>query len=162
VDRIDALDDGRLIVMDYKTGLRNDYRNWAAERITEPQLPIYAAFVLAADTAAAVCFAQVRMDKSGFVGIAAEAELVQGAIALEDKKGREIFAPGDFPDWPGLLEQWKLRISRIAQELKSGEASVRFASEQDLAYCEVLPLLRLPERQLQFERQQTSESAAHD
>lgn len=155
VDRIDALDDGRLIVMDYKTGLRNDYRNWAAERITEPQLPIYAAFVLATDAAAAVCFAQVRMDKRGFLGIAAEPELLPGVTAIEDKKGREIFAAAEFGDWQNLLAQWKARISAIAQELRSGEASVRYANEQDLAYCEVLPLLRLPERQLQFERQKT-------
>lgn len=162
VDRIDALEDGRLIVMDYKTGLRNNYSNWADARISEPQLPIYAAFVLAADDVAAVCFAQVRMDKSGFVGLAAEPELLQGAIALDDKKGRELFPETDFPDWQHLLEQWRTRIASIALELRSGEAAVRFASEKELAYCEVLPLLRLPERQLQYERLQRVQEAAND
>ena len=152
IDRVDALDDGRLIVMDYKTGARNDYRNWAQARITEPQLPIYAAFVLAADDVAAVCFAQIRMDKRGFIGLAAEPELLQGLTALDDKKGREVFAEREFADWPGVLAQWRERIAGIALELKSGEAAVRFTSEKDLVYCEVLPLLRLPERQLQYER----------
>lgn len=152
IDRVDALDDGRLIVMDYKTGARNDYRNWAQARITEPQLPIYAAFVLAADDVAAVCFAQIRMDKRGFIGLAAEPELLQGLTALDDKKGREVFAEREFADWPGVFAQWRERIAGIALELKSGEAAVRFTSEKDLAYCEVLPLLRLPERQLQYER----------
>lgn len=162
VDRIDALDDGRLIVMDYKTGLRNNYSNWANVRISEPQLPIYAAFVLAADDVAAVCFAQVRMDKNGFIGLAAEPELLQGVTALEDRKGRELFPETDFPDWRHLLEQWRSRIASIARELRSGEAAVRFASEKELAYCEVLPLLRLPERQLQYERQQRVQEAAND
>ena len=72
--------------------------------------------------------------------------------ALDDKKGREVFAEREFADWPGVLVQWRERIARIALELKSGEAAVRFTSEKDLAYCEVLPLLRLPERQLQYER----------
>ncbi len=40
----------------------------------------------------------------------------------------------------------------IATEIKAGEASVKFSDKNALSYCEVLPLLRLPERQLQFER----------
>ena len=162
VDRIDALEDGRLIVMDYKTGLRNNYSNWAQTRISEPQLPIYAAFVLAADDVAAVCFAQVRMDKNGFVGLAAEPELLQGATTLDDKKGRELFPESDFPDWSHLIKQWRTRIANIALELRSGDAAVRFASEKELAYCEVLPLLRLPERQLQYERLQSVKGAGDD
>lgn len=162
VDRIDILDDGRLIVMDYKTGQRNKYNNWADVRITEPQLPIYTAFVLAADGVAVVCFAEVRMDKSGFAGIASEAGLVQGAAALYDTKARKIFPESEFPDWLTLLAEWKSRIESIACELKSGEAAVRFASKNDLVYCEVLPLLRLPERQLQFERMQVRDGQAYD
>ena len=42
----------------------------------------------------------------------------------------------------------------LAGELKAGEAAVKFEDEKLLAYCEVLPLLRLPERRLQFERRQ--------
>ena len=57
-----------------------------------------------------------------------------------------------FSDWASLLTHWKSSIEAIAQEIKSGEAAVRFNDEQALAYCEVLPLLRLPERKLQFER----------
>jgi hypothetical protein len=37
--------------------------------------------------------------------------------------------------------------------LKSGDAAVAFESENQLTFCDVTPLLRLPERQLQFERQ---------
>jgi probable DNA repair protein len=152
VDRIDTLEDGRLVLLDYKTGLNNDYRNWADARITEPQLPIYAAFVLSDQEVAAVCYAQVRIDKNTFKGIVHDADRVQGAVALSDAKGRKIFPEADFPDWSSVLRHWRTSIERIARELKSGEASIRFADEKQLAYCEVLPLLRLPERQLQFER----------
>ncbi len=34
----------------------------------------------------------------------------------------------------------------MAGEVKSGVAAVCYADEKDLQYCEVLPLLRLPER----------------
>ena len=46
------------------------------------------------------------------------------------------------------------------RELKAGEAAVKFDDEKLLAYCEVLPLLRLPERRLQFERGQAASRGA--
>ncbi len=152
VDRIDTLEDGRLVLLDYKTGRQNDYKNWAESRITEPQLPIYAAFVLSDSEVAAVCYAQVRLDKNCFTGIAHDADRVQGAVVLDDTRGRRIFPEAEFPDWQSVLFHWRTSIESIARELKSGEAAIRFADEKQLAYCEVLPLLRLPERQLQFER----------
>jgi exodeoxyribonuclease-5 len=156
VDRIDTLDDGRLLVLDYKTGSQLDFKNWAQPNITEPQLPIYAAFVLADSEVAAVCFAKLRIADNAFVGVAAADGLVQGATVLNDNRGRKIFPEADFPDWPSLMQHWKKSITQIAQALKSGDAAVRFDDEKQLAYCEVLPLLRLPERQLQYERQQAT------
>jgi probable DNA repair protein len=154
IDRIDTLDDGGLLLMDYKTGRNNDYRNWAEPRITEPQLPIYAAFVLsdAEQEVAAVCYAQVRVGENGFRGIARDADLVDGTVALDDAKARKHFPESEFPDWLSLLQHWKTSIEAIARELKSGEAAIKFSDEKQLAYCEVLPLLRLPERLLQYER----------
>lgn len=162
IDRVDTLEDGRLVLIDYKTGNRNDFKNWADVRISEPQLPIYAAFVLAynesaandssANEVAAVCYAQVRIDKSGFIGVAREAGLLQGPLVLDDSKGRKVFDAAAFPDWASLLQHWKDSIAAVARELKAGEAAIRFDHEKALAYCEALPLLRLPERQLQFER----------
>jgi hypothetical protein len=94
----------------------------------------------------------VRIDKHGFMGIANHADRVQGALVMDDVRFRKIFPETDFPDWQSVLTHWKASIESIARELKTGEASIRFADEKQLAYCEVLPLLRLPERQLQFER----------
>jgi probable DNA repair protein len=157
LDRIDTLDDGSLVLLDYKTGRQNNYRNWADARITEPQLPIYAAFVLTDSDVAAVCFAQVRIDGNGFLGICCDADVVPGATALTDSKGRKLFPEADFPDWSSLLMHWRYSIENIARELKSGEAAIRFVDEKQLAYCEVLPLLRLPERWLQYERPELTE-----
>jgi len=58
-----------------------------------------------------------------------------------------------------VLAHWRTQITQTAQALKAGAAAVVFESEQDLAYCDVLPLLRLPERQLQFEQQQAGGAA---
>ncbi|MCB5184599.1 PD-(D/E)XK nuclease family protein [Methylobacillus gramineus] len=157
IDRIDLLEDGRRIIMDYKTGRKPDTKNWAETRITEPQLPVYAAFSLADEHGdgeiAAICFAMVKTAEHAFAGLSADVVL-PAVPGLDEKKARELFPESDFPDWHSVLAHWRDSVTAIVQELKSGEAAVRLNDEKQLAYCEVLPLLRIPERRLQFERQQ--------
>ena len=43
------------------------------------------------------------------------------------------------------------RICEVAREVKDGVAAVVFEDEKDLQYCAVKPLLRLAERQTQFD-----------
>ena len=152
IDRIDTLDDGRLVVLDYKTGRQIDYKNWADDQITEPQLPIYAAFLLEDAEIAAVCFAKIRSAEHAFIGITSTEDTLQGAVVFDDKRGRKLFDENDFPNWDSIIHHWKMRIAATALSLKAGDAAVVFKDEKQLAYCEVLPLLRLPERQLQFEQ----------
>lgn len=152
IDRIDDLGDGRLAILDYKTGATLDYRNWAQSRITEPQLPIYASLALAGERVVAVAFARVRPDEPRFSGISAEDVLLPGVAGLTQDKARKDFPAERFPDWPGLVAHWKSSVEAIAREVRGGEAAVRFSDEKDLDYCEVRPLLRLPERKLLFER----------
>lgn len=143
IDRIDVLAaDGRRVVLDYKTGGKLDLRQWSRERIGEPQLPLYAALALGepgADSIAAVAFAKVRRGDCRFTGVAAADGLLPGV-------------PG--PDelaWAARLDEWRRKLLALAAEIERGEAAVRFEDERDLDYCEVLPLLRLPERRTQFE-----------
>ncbi|MFW5432541.1 MAG: PD-(D/E)XK nuclease family protein [Methylophilaceae bacterium] len=152
IDRVDTLDDDRLLVMDYKTGRQLDYKNWAEPNITEPQLPIYAAFLLQDGEIGAVCYAKVRTADHAFIGIAADEAQVQGATVFDGTRGRKIFDETSFPDWQSIITHWKTQITATALSLKSGDAAVRFDNEKQLDFCDVTPLLRLPERQLQFER----------
>ncbi len=158
IDRVDTLDDGHLLVMDYKTGRQLDYKNWAETHITEPQLPIYAAFILQDADVGAVCYAKVRPADNAFIGISATEALVQGATIFDDKRGRKIFDETRFPDWNSVLSHWKTQITATARSLKAGDAAVQFNDESQLIFCDVTPLLRLPERQLQFEHQHESQS----
>ncbi|MEO8417679.1 MAG: PD-(D/E)XK nuclease family protein [Methylophilaceae bacterium] len=159
LDRIDALDDGRLVVIDYKTGASISHYSWAEDRISEPQLPIYAALALSGGEVAAVCFAKVRVDECKFIGIAAQPDILPGIEALENARKR--FPEARFPDWSSLLQHWKISLEAIAGEIRRGEAAVCYADEKDLDYCDVKPLLRLSERKLQFEQyfEQTEASA---
>jgi probable DNA repair protein len=143
VDRIDQLADGRQIIIDYKTGAAIDSKNWAAQRITEPQLPIYAALVN--DEVVAVVFAKVLLDKPAFAGVAEARDILPGVQGLGDDK-QKVFSPAEFPDWVAVVTHWRERLHAVAREVKEGVAGVSFADAGDLRYCDVLPLLRLPER----------------
>jgi exodeoxyribonuclease-5 len=143
VDRIDQLADGRQVIIDYKTGAAIDTKNWAEQRITEPQLPIYAALVN--EDVAAVVFAKVLLDKPAFTGVADEKDVLPGVQGIGDDK-QKTFDPAEFPDWVAVITHWRERLHAVAREVKEGQAGVVFADERGLQYCEVLPLLRLPER----------------
>lgn len=152
LDRVDRLADGKLVVIDYKTGSVVSHSSWADIRIAEPQLPIYSALALAGQDIAAVCFAQVRADGQRFVGVSVDADTLPGVKALHE--AGKLFPPASFPDWIALIGHWETCINAIATELMQGEAGVFFADEGDLRDCDVKPLLRLPERYLQIEAAQ--------
>jgi exodeoxyribonuclease-5 len=156
LDRIDRLPDGRCVVLDYKTGSKPDTRSWAEDRITEPQLPIYAAFALSGQEVAAVGFAKVRADEQKFIGVAAETGVLPDVKGLAE--ARALYPETRFADWGALVAHWRERIQAIATEFREGQAAVRFSDEDDLRHCEVLPLLRLPERKVQLEREGQSAS----
>ena len=148
IDRIHLLENGGYEFIDYKTGQVPKVASWGEDRITEPQLPIYAVFYLEdASHVIGVHFGMVKIAEHAFTGLSAE------NFEGEPEKRKPAFIR-EFTDWEHLLTHWKTSIEAVAEEVRNGEAAVRFSDEKDLAYCEVLPLLRLPERKLQFERYQ--------
>jgi exodeoxyribonuclease-5 len=144
VDRIDRQDD-KLVVIDYKTGIPASVNNWAAARITEPQLPIYALALSSAmptDQIGALVFGKVRLGEARFTGLSATDKFVDRVCGMHHVRGAPFAA---FPDWEALLAHWHARIAAVAEEFARGAAGVRDGRE-GLDHCEVLPLLRLPER----------------
>ena len=145
IDRVDALQGenqhGDLVVIDYKTGALPALKAWTESRISEPQLPLYASLALKNERVVAACFARVNIEECKFSGIAAEDSLLPG-VATKIKP---------FDELPALIAHWQSSLQSIALEIKNGVAGVVFENENDLIFCEVKPLLRLPERQLQYE-----------
>lgn len=150
-DRIDELEDGRRVLIDYKTGRELDWGSWAEVRIAEPQLPVYAAFASGDAPVDAVAFARLRAGESRFVGLSAEGELLPEVPGLAEKDARKKFPEADFPDWDSVIAHWRRAVAAVARELAQGDAAVRFEDEKALMHCEVKPLLRLAERRGQME-----------
>jgi probable DNA repair protein len=112
IDRVDRLEDGVRVLIDYKTGSAGP--DWRGERPDNPQLPIYA--LLRPESLAAVAYGRVNAADCSFV---AEAE----------RSG--IFKPGGqrtkmegAPSLSALMRLWSQRIEKLAAEFAAGRAAV--------------------------------------
>ena len=144
IDRIHQFADGGIEFIDYKTGQKPNMNSWGEARMIEPQLPIYAVFY-AEENVSGVQFGMVKTAEHAFLGVS-EANF---DAEVDKRKPKWI---QQFNSWQALLNHWQTSIENIAGEIKAGVAAVKFDDDKNLAYCEVIPLLRLPERELQFER----------
>jgi probable DNA repair protein len=145
IDRIQQLENGGITFIDYKTGQKPNMNSWGEARIIDPQLPIYAIFYDESYKVIGVHFGMVKTVDHAFFGVA------EANFETDVEKRKPKFTQ-QFNSWQNLLNHWQTSIEAIAEEIKAGEAAIKFDDVTNLAYCEVLPLLRLPERQLQFER----------
>ena len=115
-----------------------------ADRISEPQLPLYAAF---GDCAmATVSFARVVLDEPGFSGISAQPERLAKVPAVSAATNKS-YAQAGLTTWEAVINHWQRSIGELASEIEHGAAAVVLNDANDLRYCDVLPLLRLAERQ---------------
>ncbi len=137
IDRIDRLEDGRRVVIDYKTGTVSPGA-WFGERPEDPQLPLYA--TLLPDDLAGVAFAQLRPGDLGFRGVAAEADLVPGT------KWPEKLQRYHEGDWPELLEHWRETVHRLVRDFRDGQSDVDPKRYPDTCtWCELAGLCRIVE-----------------
>jgi ATP-dependent helicase/nuclease subunit B len=111
LDRVDRLADGRLVVIDYKTGADKGF-DAMVERPTAPQLPAYA--LAAGERVAAVAALYLAREGVKLRGIADGPARLIGLNVLPDG------AAG----WPALLQRWRAQLSGLAQEFLSGHAAV--------------------------------------
>lgn len=114
-DRVDRLEGGGRLVIDYKSGARKK-APWADGRPEEPQLLLYG---LLQDEIDAVSFGYLDAGRLGFEGIAAQDGLAPGLKSIAAHRDtREV------ENWTTLLGQWRGRLETLATEVARGLASV--------------------------------------
>ena len=129
IDRVDELEDGSLVLIDYKGG-RVTKSSWKGERPVEPQVPLYA--ITQAGAIAAVAFGKVRRGESRFEGEAASAGLLPGV------SGREPL--------PELIEQWRRALESVAKDFLEGKAVPDPREAKLCGTCHLAALCRIHER----------------
>jgi ATP-dependent helicase/DNAse subunit B len=126
VDRIDEIE-GQPCIIDYKTGKVNA-ENWLSDRMDEPQLPLYACVI--EPTPQAIAFAQIRKDKMAWKGM--------GTLPLPG------ITPLENSSWDDQIKAWRQQFALIAQEYKTGHASVTPKNNhQTCTYCDMQPFCRV-------------------
>ncbi|MGH8254524.1 MAG: PD-(D/E)XK nuclease family protein [Steroidobacteraceae bacterium] len=111
MDRLDRLDDGRHIVIDYKSGRDTAFRP-LDDRPHQPQLLAYA--LLAAAEVAGVAAVHLRAGKVAWRGAAAEPALLPSLIAVR----------GPSLPWNEQLAHWRTVIDRLVEQFVSGTSDV--------------------------------------
>jgi ATP-dependent helicase/nuclease subunit B len=133
VDRIDAVDGGRVII-DYKTGMLAGV-SWDGPRPDEPQLPLYAGFGEIEDLKG-VLLARVRDDMMKFIGRVDDAK----AVMPSDSK---LAKP---PYDAAMLQSWRSTLLDLGQQFLRGEAQVNPKQyPKTCEFCDLSPLCRIAE-----------------
>jgi len=114
-DRVDTLDGGGRLLIDYKTGARGK-PPWTDARPEEPQLLIYA---LSGGPVLALAYGRVVAGAPGFEGIAAAGDLVDGIRAYDALRDTR-----DAASWEALFGRWRGELATIAAEVREGWAAV--------------------------------------
>jgi ATP-dependent helicase/DNAse subunit B len=140
IDRVDELENGHQLLIDYKTGLVSP-SDWFGERPNDPQLPLYS--IASGEKLSAVLFAQLRTGELKFNGVVEESELIPNLPPNRKGVLREATE-----QWPEVLTEWNTILksladdfvqSKIAVDPKDGISTCR------KLYCELSALCRINE-----------------
>ncbi|MBT5031337.1 MAG: hypothetical protein HOM55_03475 [Proteobacteria bacterium] len=144
LDRLDRLDDGRKVIIDYKTG-KASVGDWLKDRPEEPQLPLYYLALnqqAIAANSTGLAFGAVNIKEPKLDGVVEqEGEVVQ----IEPTKRARKF---DINSWAELQNHWQNVVDQLAEEFKSGHAEVNPSSESACKFCELGALCRIQQIQL--------------
>jgi probable DNA repair protein len=130
IDRIDRLEDGSRVLIDYKTGWVTP--DWRGERPDNPQLPMYA--LKHRENLVAVAYGRVSAAECRFVAESARADIFPG-VRPSRLEGMASFEE--------LVTAWERRVESLAEAFAHGAAEV---APKDTAcrYCRLQGLCRVP------------------
>ena len=139
LDRVDQLDNGLRIIIDYKTQ-KQFVASLFSARPDEPQLPLY--LVTAEPDAVALTFAEVKIGDMGFTGIARDNDLLPAIKAFSESRQKNYY-----DSWEVLIAAWRTDLTDLAIGFFNGDARVDPKKyPQTCLYCDMQPFCRIYER----------------
>ncbi|MBF0193853.1 MAG: PD-(D/E)XK nuclease family protein [Magnetococcales bacterium] len=112
IDRVDKLESGELVVVDYKTGAAS-VQTWFSDRPQEPQMLLYA--LANKNKLAALVYGQITASEQRYMGLAHEDGIIPSIDLLESGKYST-----DHLDWQTLLSHWSNVVGHLANQHKTG------------------------------------------
>jgi probable DNA repair protein len=142
-DRMDVLSNGRLLLIDYKTGAAYKPSQWLDNtypgRPASPQLPLYA--LAHADSLAALAFVIVAPGVAEYRGFCDEVATLPGVHAYAGNR-QQLFG---VETWEALIDHWREVLAALAHSYQAGESEVDPLYDE-CRYCELSTLCRVSER----------------
>jgi probable DNA repair protein len=136
MDRVDELEDGTRVILDYKSG-KTSTKSWEGERPDEPQLPLYAIDMRQRQPVAAALFAQLRAGELGFNGLAARVGIAPDVKPAGDSESV----------WQAQLDVWQTTLTSLAEAFRAGDARVDPKEfPRTCEHCGLQALCRVHER----------------
>ena len=147
VDRLDITDDGRTIIIDYKTGATSR-ADWVGERVRKPQLPLYsvALDMVKRKPVSGIAYAKVDSIKNEFQ------ELSETDIIRPEANWR---ARSNAEQWQEERDTWQHKFTSLANDFINGDARVNPIDEKTCQYCELASVCRVSQL-----KSQTSDHAS--
>lgn len=133
IDRIDQTDQGYLVI-DYKTGITS-MQPWFAERLTQPQLPLYCLVELDYQPIRSISFASLHTRKLQFNGIAADEMEIKSIVPIDSLAEQH--------NWHEQTAIWQAQLLALSHEFYSGVADVNPFDPQQCDYCDLQALCRI-------------------
>lgn len=145
LDRIDRLNDGSLLVIDYKTGDVTP-KSWALPRPDDVQLPLYGGFGLGeGEQLGGLVFAKIRAGDVCFAGHIGDPTAVLGDVPNLSTLKRTPFTAE-------MLIGWREHIEKLARSFIAGNADVDPRDSRETCNrCGLQTLCRVHEQQNGFE-----------
>jgi RecB family exonuclease len=147
LDRIDRLNDGTLLVVDYKTGLVSP-KSWELPRPDDVQLPLYAGFALnrEKELLGGLVFAKIRPGDQSFAGrVFDPASTLFSGLKSTSALAKNPLTAEDLMDWRAAIEL-------LAEDFLAGHAEVDPRDyPKTCERCGLQSLCRIQEHQLAVE-----------
>lgn len=126
IDRIDELEDGTRIILDYKTG-RPAPLEWLSDRLTDPQLLLY--LLAAGGGVGALAMVHLTTGRIAFRGLADRPGRLPRVAALagdEERAGAGAGAGvvGVGAAWQDQVRRWQGLLEQLARDFLEGAAAV--------------------------------------